>query len=85
MIKSVQRGRTNIGKNNTIDVTISEVDLSKSFVNIQPFIIGNDSKIQDPDNYAASGRLTSSTTLKLYQYYGAFDYFYVAWEVIEFA
>jgi len=67
-----------------LDVTISSVNLSKTFVNIQPFVITSDtSKLLDPDAYVVMGRLTSATNLRLHQSL-PYSETKVSWEVIEY-
>ena len=78
-VKSVQRGEATIAEfNQTINVTISPVNLNKAFVNLN-FVIGDSS-------VTLNAMLTSATNLRINKAgsqrfsspYG------VAWEVIEF-
>lgn len=78
-IKSVQRGLTNFYGGLSIDVTISQVNMDKSFilVNQSPGAIGS----------LARAELTSSTNIKLsiISFYSPnADLYPVSWQVVEF-
>lgn len=91
-VKSVQRGVTTLPSNTSyVDVTISEVDTSKSFVSMN----GAKVDLNDGVNIEAAFqtslaycRLTSSTNLRVeygYQYQvSPAGTLTVAWEVVEF-
>jgi hypothetical protein len=75
---TVQRGYTDMTTNTLVNVTISEVDLSKSFVT---------ASFKATNNYEdliPSVRLTSSTNLELSRDYGG-NSTVVAWEVVQIA
>lgn len=79
-IKSVQRG-TGIADLNYTNVTISSVNMSKTYINVQPYVRANaDGGVTSTD--AVMGELTSSTNIKISHKYNS-SYTYV-WEVIEF-
>ena len=80
-VKSVQRGIASIGSGGYTNITISAVNTSKTFVNIQPFGSPSEDFHSADKTYGGGGRLTSSTNLYLSSYS---DGKYFAWEVIEF-
>jgi hypothetical protein len=78
-IKSVQRGLNSMGTGTgTINVSISSVDMSKSFVTVSQRI--NTAAV---DRLMATVRLTSSTNLEINRDDNYSTTFY-AWEVVEF-
>lgn len=79
MIKSVQRGFTTVA--GSLELSISPVNMSKAFVNVQPwnYTVGG---IQDNGTGKATGRLTGSNTLLLHVTVSTERP--VAWEVIEY-
>jgi hypothetical protein len=85
-IKSVQRGTVTTDFNNTsTNVTISAVDLSKSFL-VFSSATGSDAD----NNYRSNlrGRLTTTTNINFYRYAvntnSSLSYCFIAWEVIEY-
>ena len=78
-IKSVQRGFYFHGTGTTVDITITSVDPSKSFVTF-----GCAPPNVPLDQALAVARITSSTTLQLARI-SSTNWTYVAWEVVEFA
>lgn len=82
-IKNVQRGTNTWSDGNTsFNITISEVDLSKSFLNVT--YTHRDRTSANPSNDIIRCRLSSSTNINLYRFYYQ-NYAYISWEVIEYA
>lgn len=90
-IKSVQRGEI-VAERQSSDnnykhikeVTISKVDPSKTFVNVQPFIYNNTGSSPKVVPHGAIGKINSTGT-QLLIYFGDSDSNHlVFWEVIEF-
>lgn len=81
-VKSVQRGNTKIGRVSTLNIAISEVDLTKAIVKISPMAYSG------PAEYSnVRATLTSSTNLELniYNAVGSdVGESQLSWEVIEF-
>ncbi|MEI7027164.1 hypothetical protein [Paenibacillus sp. y28] len=77
-IKKVQRGVTNISTPAAVSVSITAVDMEKSFVTISCNTAAN------LVTALAYGRLTSSTTLELARNLNTSVLTSVAWEVVEF-
>jgi hypothetical protein len=79
-IKSIQRGVAALPSVTTgvLDVTISSVDISKSFVSLGGF-----TGVLPPEGnyFGCRLRLTSATNLEFNDYNGPYS---VNWEVIEF-
>ena len=76
-IKSVQRGLTGTYSDYTINVSISAVDMSKSFLTVSQ---RTNSAV---DRVLATVRLTSSTNIEIDRDDGPASSYW-AWEVVEF-
>ena len=77
-IKSVQRGVTGTYSGYTMNVSISAVDMSKSFVTVSQRI-----NTSATDRLHATVRLTSSTNIEIDRDDGPATTYW-AWEVVEF-
>ena len=81
-VKSVQRGNTKIGRVSTLNIAISEVDLTKAIVKISPMAYSGNSNLT-----CVKAVLTSSTNLQLTIDTAAGSNVgesQLSWEVIEF-
>lgn len=83
-IKSIQRGTTSFtAAATTKDITISQVDISKSIVRVSMVVTAQDQTPHTQKTIGCGARLTTSTNLNLAKLVGGKD-ITVSWEVIEF-
>ncbi|MGI2144448.1 hypothetical protein [Shewanella frigidimarina] len=80
-IKSIQRGLVSLNSavNNTVDITVSAVNMSKSTLNCINFGIGSQYQSQGPSGHA---HLFSETKIRFFAV-GSFAST-VGWELIEY-
>lgn len=81
VIKKVQRGVTKSNSNYT-DVAIQDVDMDKTFININGSTYDN-KRAENINGEPPAATLISSNTLRLFGYSSSSVY-YTNWEVIEF-
>jgi hypothetical protein len=80
-INNIQRGVTSLSGASPHDVTITEVDLSKAWVNFLG--MKDDGDISWSGNTIATMHLLNSTTLRIARNY-TLQPMYASWEVVEF-